>query len=248
MSHHLTDNVVLVTGGGRGIGRAIALNLAQDGADIALFDLDENGLNETRPLIENLGRKVLTIKGDVSNLEDAENAVKKVLDELGKIDILVNNAGITRDTLMMRMSEEDWDLVINVNLKGAFNFSKSVIRHMIKQRKGKIINVASVVGLVGNAGQANYSASKAGVIGLTKSLAREVASRNICVNAVAPGYIETEMTNKLPDEVKDAFMSMTLLKRFGQPEDVARLVGFLASPDSDYITGQVINVDGGLVT
>ena len=248
MSHHLTDNVALVTGGGRGIGRAIALSLAQDGADIALFDLDENGLNETRPLIENLGRKALTVKGDVSNLEDAENAVKKVLEELGKIDILVNNAGITRDTLMMRMSEEDWDLVIKVNLKGAFNFSKSVIRHMVKQRKGKIINVASVVGLVGNAGQANYSASKAGVIGLTKSLAREVASRNICVNAVAPGYIETDMTRKLPDEVKDAFMSMTLLKRFGQPEDVARLVNFLASPDSDYITGQVINVDGGLVT
>ncbi|MFC1724271.1 3-oxoacyl-[acyl-carrier-protein] reductase [candidate division KSB1 bacterium] len=248
MSHHLTDNVALVTGGGRGIGRAIALNLAQDGADIALFDLDENGLNETKPLIEKIGRKVLTVKGNVSKLEDAENAVKKVLDELGKIDILVNNAGITRDTLVMRMSEEDWDLVINVNLKGTFNFSKSVIRHMLKQRKGKIINVASVVGLVGNAGQANYSASKAGVIGLTKSLAREVASRNICVNAVAPGYIETEMTNKLPEEVKDAFMSMTLLKRFGQPEDVARLVNFLASPDSDYITGQVINVDGGLVT
>jgi 3-oxoacyl-[acyl-carrier protein] reductase len=248
MSHHLTENVALVTGGGRGIGRAIALNLAQDGADIALFDLDENGLNETRPLIEKIGRKVLTVKGNVSKLEDAENAVKEVLDKLGKIDILVNNAGITRDTLLMRMSEEDWDLVISVNLKGAFNFSKSVIRHMLKQRKGKIINVASVVGLVGNAGQANYSASKAGVIGLTKSLAREVASRNICVNAVAPGYIETEMTNKLPEEVKDAFMSMTLLKRFGQPEDVARLVNFLASPDSDYITGQVINVDGGLVT
>ena len=248
MSHHLTDKVALITGGGRGIGRAIALNLAGDGADIGLFDLDEKGLKESAALIKKLGRKVVTIKGDVSKPEDTDNAVKEVIDKLGKIDILVNNAGVTRDNLIMRMAEQDWDLVINVNLKGTFNCSKSVIRSMLKQRSGKIINIASVIGIAGNAGQANYAASKAGIIGFTKSLAKEVASRNICVNAVAPGYIETEMTISLPDEVKKAFMEMTLLKRIGQPEDVARLVNFLASSESDYITGQVIHVDGGLVT
>ena len=248
MSHHLTDKVALITGGGRGIGRAIALNLAGDGADIGLFDLDEKGLKESAALIKKLGRKVVTIKGDVSKPEDTDNAVKEVIDKLGKIDILVNNAGVTRDNLIMRMAEQDWDLVINVNLKGTFNCSKSVIRSMLKQRSGKVINIASVIGIAGNAGQANYAASKAGIIGFTKSLAKEVASRNICVNAVAPGYIETEMTISLPDEVKKAFMEMTLLKRIGQPEDVARLVNFLASSESDYITGQVIHVDGGLVT
>lgn len=247
MSHHLTGKVALITGGGRGIGRAIALNLAEDGADIGLFDLDEKGLNETAPIIKESGRKVAAIKGDVSILEDADKAVKEVIEKLGKIDILVNNAGVTRDNLIMRMSESDWDLVISVNLKGTFNCSKSVIRSMLKQRSGKIINIASVIGVAGNPGQANYAASKAGIIGFTKSLAKEVASRNICVNAVAPGYIETEMTTSLSDEAKKTFMEMIPLKRIGQPEDVARLVNFLASSDSDYITGQVIHVDGGLV-
>jgi len=247
MSHHLTGKTAIITGGGRGIGREIALKLAENGANIVIFDLDEDGLNQTRSILEKSNRKLLTIKGDVSKLEDAEKTVKETIKEFGKIDILINNAGITRDNLLMRMPEKDWDTVINVNLKGVFNFSKSVIRYMLKQKSGKIVNISSIAGIMGNAGQANYSASKAGIIGFTKSMAKEVASRGICVNAIAPGYIETEMTASLPDEVKKAFLEVIPFKRFGKPSDVAKLVNFLVSEDSDYITGQVIKVDGGLL-
>jgi 3-oxoacyl-[acyl-carrier protein] reductase len=203
--------------------------------------------NETAAEFKSQGVKAAAFSANVAKPEDADNTIKEVLDEFGRIDILVNNAGITRDTLILRMSEADWDAVIDVNLKGTFNFIKAAMRPMMKKKYGKIINVASVVGIMGNPGQANYSASKAGVIGLTKTAAKELATRNINVNAIAPGYIQTDMTKDLPGHAKDAFMSVTPMQRPGTPEDVAGVVSFLASPDSDYVTGQVINIDGGLL-
>jgi 3-oxoacyl-[acyl-carrier protein] reductase len=243
----LKGRVALVTGGARGIGRAICERLAAEGASLAIVDIMQEVANETAAEFMEKGVKAVAFAADVSKPEDADATVKAVVEELGSIDILVNNAGITRDTLMMRMSEADWDLVINVNLKGTFNFTKAAIRPMMKNRYGKIVNVASVVGRMGNPGQANYAASKAGVIGLTKTAAKEFASRNINVNAVAPGYIQTDMTKELSDQAKDAFMTVTPMKRAGSPEDVAAVVYFRASPDSDYVTGQVINIDGGLL-
>jgi len=243
----LEGRVALVTGGARGIGKAICERLAEEGATLAIVDIMQDVADETAAEFNAKGVKAAAFSANVAKTEDAVSTIKAVIAELGKIDILVNNAGITRDTLMMRMSEADWDAVIDVNLKGTFNFIKAAMRPMMKNRYGKIVNVSSVVGRMGNAGQANYSASKAGVIGLTKTAAKELATRNVNVNAVAPGYIQTDMTKDLPEQAKEAFMLVTPMQRAGSPEDVANVVNFLCSPDSDYITGQVINVDGGLL-
>ncbi|HHS13300.1 MAG TPA: 3-oxoacyl-[acyl-carrier-protein] reductase [bacterium] len=243
----LRDHTAMVTGGVRGIGRSIVLEMARRGAGVAVTDINTDGAENLVREIEFLGSSGLIIKADVSDGAQVQNTVDQTLAEFGKIDILVNNAGITRDNLLMRMSEEEWDLVMRVNLRGAFLCTQKVIRPMMKQRKGKIINVSSVIGIMGNAGQANYAASKAGLIGLTRSTAREVASRNIQVNALAPGYIETEMTAHLPQDVKENYVNAIPAKRPGSPEDVARAAAFLASPAADYITGQVLNIDGGLL-
>ncbi len=237
----------LVTGGSRGIGRAVCLELAEKGVNVAVNysgnrEKAENTVEECRKH----GVEAYAVQADVADGEAAQNMVKEVVKTFGSIDILVNNAGITRDNLVMRMKEEDFDAVINTNLKGVFNCSKAVTRPMMKQRFGRIINISSVVGALGNAGQANYAASKAGVIGLTKSLARELANRNILVNAVSPGFISTEMTEELPEESKEALYSQIPLGKLGQPEDVARIVRFLASADSEYMTGQTLHVDGGM--
>lgn len=242
----LEDKVAIVTGGSRGIGKAIALELAGHGANIVIAAGNLEEINKTVQEIQAMGRKAIGVKTNVVKVEDVENLTKQTLDEFGKIDILVNNAGITRDTLLMRMKEEDWDAVLSVNLKGAFNCTKAVARPMMKQRSGKIINISSVVGLMGNAGQCNYSASKAGLIGLTKSSARELASRNITVNAIAPGFIQTEMTEVLSEEVKEQYMKSIPLQKLGTPADIANAVLFLASSMADYITGTVLNVNGGL--
>jgi 3-oxoacyl-[acyl-carrier protein] reductase len=244
---NLSGKVALVTGGGRGIGKAIVLELAGHGADVVVSDIDPAIAEQTSDEAVRLGVRSLALKADVSKSDDVEAMVRKSLEAMGKIDILVNNAGITRDTLLMRMDEKDWDLVLAINLKGAFLCTKAVSRPMMKQRSGKIVNIASVVGLTGNAGQSNYAASKAGLIGFTKSVAKELASRNIQANAVAPGFIETEMTAHLPQEARDAFLIQIPAKRPGTAEDVARVVAFLSSPASDYVTGQVIPVDGGMV-
>ena len=243
----LSGKTALVTGGGRGIGKAIVLELAAQGADVVVSDIDAEIAEKTAVEAAGLGVRTAAVKADVSRAEDAEAMVQSAIGKMGRIDILVNNAGVTRDNLLMRMDEKDWDLVLLVNLKGAFLCTRAVSRPMMKQRSGKIVNIASVVGLMGNAGQANYAASKAGLIGLTKSVAKELASRNVQANAVAPGYIETEMTAHLPAEAKEAFLTQIPMKRPGSPQDVARVVAFLASPASDYITGQVIPVDGGMV-
>ena len=243
----LEGRVALVTGGARGIGLAISERLAEEGASLAIVDIMKEVADETAAQFTERGVKAVAFGANVAKFEDAESTVKAVMDEFGRLDILINNAGITRDTLILRMSEADWDAVIDVNLKGTFNFVKAAMRPMMKNKYGKIVNVASVVGRMGNAGQANYSASKAGVIGLTKTAAKELAARNINVNAIAPGYIQTDMTKDLPEQAKDAFMSVTPMKRAGTPQDVAGVVFFLTSPDSDYITGQVINIDGGLL-
>jgi len=242
----LHDRVAIITGGAQGIGRAIGLLLAQNGAQIVIADINDKQAEETAQEIGLLGRKSLAVKVDVSNFSEAENLGKTVFDAFGQIDILVNNAGITRDGLFLRMKEEEWDAVIAINLKSVFNCSKAVIRYMGKQRGGKIISVASVVGQIGNIGQANYGASKAGIIGFTKTLAREFASRGIMVNAVAPGFIETGMTRTLPEKVREGFISNIPLGRMGTPEEIAEAVLFLATDASNYITGQVINVNGGL--
>ena len=240
--------VALVTGATRGIGKQIALCLAKEGYDIALNYRSENEeLTNTKNELEKLGIKVLPVQGDVSNYEDCERFVKEIIENFGQIDVLVNNAGITKDMLLMRMKKEDFEQVIDVNLVGTFNVTKNVINYMLKAKSGRIINISSVVGISGNAGQTNYSASKAGIIGFSKSLAKEVASRNILVNAIAPGFIQTDMTNVLKDEVKEEIAKNIPLKRMGTPEDVARVVKFLASEDSSYITGQVIHVDGGML-
>lgn len=244
----LKDKVAIVTGGTRGIGRAIALKLADHGANIVInYRNSDKEAEELKAILEEKGVKVLTVKCDISNFEDSKNLMDKCKEVFGKIDILVNNAGITKDTLIMRMKEEDFDNVIDVNLKGTFNCAKHASAIMLKQRFGKIINMTSVVGIAGNAGQVNYAASKAGVIGLTKSLAKELGSRGLTVNAVAPGFINTDMTASLSEKVKEEASKNIPLKRLGDPEDVANLVGFLASDAANYITGQVINVDGGMV-
>lgn len=244
---NLNTKSALITGGGRGIGKEIALTLANAGCDIAISDIDLETAQMTASEIEKLGRKSLALKADVSNASDVEELFRSFLESFGKIDILVNNAGITRDGLLVRMKEADWDQVLSVNLKSAFLCCKEAARPMMKARCGKIINIASVVGLMGNAGQANYSASKAGLIGLTKTLAREFASRAINVNAVAPGFIRTAMTDKLTDSEKEKLSSSIPMQKLGLPADVANAVLFLGSSLADYITGQVITVDGGLV-
>ena len=242
------NKIALITGATRGIGKQIAITLAENGFDIAINYRKENeDLENTKKEIEKIGRKCVAVKGDVSSYEDCENFVKEVIAQYGKIDVLVNNAGITKDNLLMRMKREDFEDVLNVNLVGTFNVTKNVIPYMMKERNGRIINISSVVGIAGNAGQTNYSASKAGIIGFTKSLAKEVASRNILVNAVAPGFIETNMTDVLKDEIKENIAKNIPLKRMGNAKDVANLVNFLASNESSYITGQVINVDGGML-
>lgn len=243
----LKDKVALVTGGAQGIGREIALTFAKEGANVTICDVNLEKANETLKEIEASGVKGLAIKTDVSKLNEVEEVFNKIIEKFGKIDILVNNAGVTRDGLILRMTESDWDLVISINLKGTFNCTKIASKYMIKQRYGKIVNISSVIGLIGNAGQTNYSASKAGVIGITKSVAKELASRNITVNAIAPGFISTAMTDKLTEEQRNAMLKMIPLGKLGQPLDVANLALFLVSPLADYITGQVIPVDGGMV-
>ncbi|WP_099188098.1 3-oxoacyl-[acyl-carrier-protein] reductase [Tepidibacter mesophilus] len=244
----LKGRVALITGGSRGIGKAIAIKLASLGADIAInYTSREESAIEVKKEIEDMGVRCFIVKCDVSNFEDSQNMVNEVINEYSKIDILVNNAGITKDGLLMKMKEEDFDKVISVNLKGVFNCTKAVTRSMMKQKYGKIINMASVVGIMGNAGQANYCASKAGVIGFTKSTARELASRNITINAIAPGFIESDMTNVLKDEVRESYENGIPMKKMGQTEDVANVAAFLASDMSAYVTGQTINVDGGMV-
>ena len=239
----------LVTGAARGIGREIASKLAKEGYDVAInYRNMTDELNELKSEIESkFGVKCQLVQGDVSSFEDAEKMVKETVENLGKIDVLVNNAGITRDGLLMRMSKEDFEKVIDINLVGTFNVTRNVIPLMIKQKSGRVINISSVVGVAGNAGQTNYSASKAGIIGFTKSLAREVASRNILVNAVAPGFIATDMTSILTDAQKENINAQIPLKRMGTAEDVANVVKFLASDEASYITGQVIHVDGGMI-
>ena len=246
----LGGKVAIVTGAGRegkGIGRSIALALARDGADIVIADFVPEAAEAVAEEVKSLGRRAIAVRANVADPADVEAMVQQTLDEFGRIDILVNNAGITRDALIPRMSEQDWDLVINTNLKGAFNCTKAVARPMLKQRGGKIVNMASVMGIIGNTGQANYSASKAGIIGLTKTTAKELGSRGINVNAVAPGFIQTAMTDELPESVRENISGQIPLSRLGTPEDVAQLVVFLCADDSDYITGQVVNVDGGMV-
>ncbi|MDR6124213.1 3-oxoacyl-[acyl-carrier protein] reductase [Bacillus sp. SLBN-46] len=244
----LTGKAALVTGASRGIGREIALELARQGANVAVnFSGSEAKANEVVDEIKALGRDAVAIKCDVSNTQEVTEMVKASIDRFGKLDILINNAGITRDNLLMRMKEEEWDDVINTNLKGVFLCTKAVTRQMMKQRVGRIINIASVVGVSGNPGQANYVAAKAGVIGLTKTTAKELASRNITVNAVAPGFITTDMTDKLSEEVKAEMLKQIPLARLGEAKDIAKITAFIASDDSSYITGQTFHVNGGMV-
>lgn len=245
---NLTGKTAIVTGGSRGIGKAIALKLASLGANIVVnYTSSPEKAEEVVKAVNEMGREAIALRANVSNSEDVDNFIKEVEKRFSTIDILVNNAGITRDGLLMKMKEQDWDDVITINLKGTFNCTKAVIRKMMKQKSGKIVNIASVIGKMGNAGQANYAASKAGIIGFTKSMAKELGSRNINVNAVAPGFIQTDMTDVLSEEVKNMLLANIPMKELGNPEDVANLVAFLCSEEARYITGQVINVDGGML-
>jgi len=243
----LKDKVALVTGSAQGIGKEIALVFAREGADVVISDINLEKAAQTSREIEAMGRKSLALELNVTNFSNVELGVNKILDKFGKVDILVNNAGITKDGLLLRMSEADWDAVINVNLKGTFNCIKAVSKVMLKQKSGKIVSIASIIGVIGNAGQANYAASKAGIIALTKTTAKEIASRGINVNAVAPGFIQTDMTAKLSEEVKKKMLEAIPLGKLGNPVDVANACLFLASEEANYITGQTIIVDGGMV-
>ncbi|RJP18565.1 MAG: 3-oxoacyl-[acyl-carrier-protein] reductase [Candidatus Abyssobacteria bacterium SURF_5] len=242
----LKGKVAIVTGGSRGIGQAIALALAEDGATVAVCSRRLEGGERTAHLIQSRGGTAYAFRLDVSNTEEVSSFAADVVTRFGRIDILVNNAGITADNLLVRLKEADWDAVIDTNLKGTFNCTKAAARTMIRQHSGKIINIASVVGMIGNPGQVNYCASKAGIIGLTKSAARELASRNITVNCVAPGYIRTAMTEELPEKAREELLRLIPLGRLGEPNDVAEVVRFLASPAADYITGEIIRTDGGI--
>jgi len=243
----LSSRIAIITGSGQGIGREIALTLAEKGAGVVISDINPITANSTADEIVARNGKSLAITADVTVKDEVTRLVDQTISSFGKVDILVNNAGITRDTLLLRMTDADWDQVLSTNLKGAFLCTQAVMRHMIKQRWGRIINMASVVGLIGNAGQANYAAAKAGLIGLTKATAREAASRGITVNAIAPGFIDTEMTQKLSDNAKQEFLRQIPTGQIGSPRDVAYAVSFLASEEANYITGQVLNVDGGMV-
>jgi len=243
----LEGRVAVVTGAGQGIGKAISLELASAGADIGVNDVNPDTVGRTVSIIESMGRKAVALQADVSNPEAVEKMVERALDALGRIDILVNNAGITRDNLLVRLKKEDWDSVLDVNLTGTFLCTKSVARHMVKQRYGRIINISSVIGFMGNAGQTNYAASKAGIAGFTKAVARELAPRGITVNAVAPGFIDTEMTRTMPEKARESISQLIPMERPGTPEDVAHCVRFLASEEASYITGQVIHVNGGML-
>ena len=244
---NLSNKTAIITGASRGIGKAIAIKLASCGANITLVSRNMDDLNIIENEINKLGGKAYSIENDISNMESFSDIINKTLDKWGKVDILVNNAGITKDNIIMRMKENEWDSVINTNLKGCFNGIKAISRHMIKNKSGKIINITSVIGQIGNAGQSNYAAAKAGIIGLTKSTAKELGSRNITINAIAPGYISTSMTKKLKNDAIYKLESSIPLGRLGKPEDVANLVCFLVSDEANYITGQTFNVDGGMV-
>ena len=243
----LKNKVAVITGAAQGIGRAIATTLAQQGANVVVADIQlEKAETTAKEITAETGQKVIAVHVDVVDSASVKAMIDRTIDEFERIDILVNNAGITRDTLIMRMKEADWDLVLNINLKGTFNCSKAVVRPMMKQHYGRIVNITSVSGLIGQVGQTNYSSSKAGIIGFTKALAREVGSRKITVNAVAPGLVKTALTIDLPEELKDMFIEMTPLGRYGEPEDIANAVAFLVSDEASYITGQVLSVDGGM--
>ena len=244
----LENKKAIITGAARGIGQAITVKLAEEGADVAICDLDKAWLSETADKVKALGRSAECYSVDVGNSEAVQGVVGQIAKDLGRIDVLVNNAGITKDGYLARMTETDWDKVLEVNLKGCFLFTKAVSRFMMKQRSGAMVNVASIIGLIGNAGQCNYSASKAGMIALTKSVAKELASRSVRANAVAPGFIDTKMTEQLPEDIKQKMLEAIPLARFGQPEDVANVVAFLASDAAAYVTGQVLTVCGGMVT
>jgi 3-oxoacyl-[acyl-carrier protein] reductase len=243
----LEGQVAIVTGAAQNIGKAIALSLARMGADVAVVDVNLEKAEETAGEITGLGRRSLALQVDVTDGTAVDGCVQKVMDNLGGVDILVNNAGITRDALLLRMKEEEWDSVIAVNLKGTYNFTKAVARPMVKARRGRIVNIASVIGVMGNAGQSNYAASKAGIIGMTKAVAKEFASRGITVNAIAPGFIQTAMTEVLSEKARESLMALIPLQRLGASSDVADVVSFLVSPAAGYVTGQVVHVDGGMI-